>query len=216
MSGSTYREGGVEYDAVVTPSAQGCEDCAFRLDDGCEERPCTPSERSDKQHVNFVKRAQPGIKGTTLDQIIHDELPNKTIYVIGSLRNERIPEVAAKLRAAGYDVFDDWYSAGPEADDYWKKYEEARGHDYYQALEGYAAQHVFAFDRSHLDRCGAAVLVLPAGRSGHLELGYVAGKGKPTFILHDNPDRWDVMYAFATAVVPDTESLLKSIGEHCV
>lgn len=129
-------------------------------------------------------------------------------YLIGSLRNPEIPAIATKLRAHGIDVFDDWYAAGPEADDYWKTYEQGRGHDYAEALDGYAARHVFGFDKHHLDACDAAVLALPAGRSGHLELGYVIGQGKPGFILHDDPDRWDVMYLFADAVVTSVEELL--------
>jgi hypothetical protein len=47
------------------------------------------------------------------------------IYLIGSLRNPKIIETALKIRAAGHEVFDDWISAGPEADDYWQKYEQA-------------------------------------------------------------------------------------------
>jgi len=39
------------------------------------------------------------------------------------------------------------------------------------------------------------VLMLPAGRSGHLELGQIMGDRKPGFILLDEDyDRWDVMY----------------------
>ena len=131
------------------------------------------------------------------------------IYLIGSLRNPKIPALAAKLRAAGYEVFDDWFAAGPEADDYWRDYEQGRGHSLSQALVGHAAQHVFQFDKYHLDRCDAAVLVLPAGRSGHLELGYVIGSGKKGYIIIDGePERFDVMYAFATAVVSSVEELI--------
>lgn len=138
-----------------------------------------------------------------------------SIYLIGSLRNPKVPEVAAKLRAAGHDVFDDWFAAGPEADDYWKKYEQERGHNYKQALAGYAANHVYNFDKHHIDRCDIAVLMLPAGKSGHLELGYAVGSGKKGFILFDEEmpaDRWDVMYLFATGVFFDAESLIKELS----
>ena len=121
------------------------------------------------------------------------------IYVIGSLRGPRVPEVANQLRAAGHEVFDDWYAAGPEADDYWQKYEENKGHNYREALDGYSARDVYNFDKSHLDRNDIAVLVLPAGKSGHLELGYMIGSGKQGFILFDDDVencRWDVMYQF--------------------
>lgn len=134
----------------------------------------------------------------------------KSIYVIGSLRNDDIPATASELRSLGIDVFDDWYAAGPEADDYWKKYEQEKGLTYQEALKGYAAKHVFEFDKHHLDRCDAALLVLPAGKSGHLELGYVAGSGKPTFILLDEEDvRWDVMYQFATKIFLNKDEMLE-------
>lgn len=133
-----------------------------------------------------------------------------SIYVIGSLRNEAIPEVADSLRGVISDVFDDWFAAGPEADDYWKKYEKLRGRNYQDALKGYAANHVFSFDKSHLDRCDAAVLVLPAGKSGHLELGYAIGSGKRCFILLDEEDiRWDVMYQFAERVFNNKEEMIE-------
>lgn len=119
------------------------------------------------------------------------------LYVIGSLRNPQIPIIGNRLRELGIEAFDDWHGAGPEADDKWKEYEQLRGRSYREALKGYAAQHVFNFDRTHLDRADAALLVLPAGRSGHLELGYAVGKGKRGYVLLDTPDRWDVMYSFA-------------------
>lgn len=126
------------------------------------------------------------------------------IYLIGSLRNPKVPKLAQILRGQGYEVFDDWYAAGPEADDHWQAYEKSRGHSLVAALDGYAAYHVFHYDKFHLERADAAVLVLPAGKSSHLELGYVIGLGKPGFILLDGePDRYDVMYRFATGVAAD-------------
>lgn len=119
------------------------------------------------------------------------------LYLIGSLRNPRIPEIGQKIRQLGHEVFDDWFAGGPIADDSWRDYEKARGHTYAEALNGYAASHVFEFDKYHLDRCDGALLVLPAGRSGHLELGYMAGKDKKVYVLLDDPERWDVMYQFA-------------------
>jgi nucleoside 2-deoxyribosyltransferase len=137
-----------------------------------------------------------------------------SIYLIGSLRNPEVPELASFLRRDGYDVFDDWYAAGPEADDYWQKYETARGHTYREALDGYAARHVFEFDKWHLDRCGIGVLLMPAGKSGHLELGYLAGQGKPVFVLFNEiPARYDVMYRFAKAVCTSKTELLEALHD---
>jgi hypothetical protein len=119
------------------------------------------------------------------------------MYLVGSLRNPEVPIVGNILREIGWDVFDDWHGAGHEADDKWKEYEHTRGRSYADALRGHAAKHIFQFDKTHLDRCDAGLLVYPAGRSGHLELGYMTGKGKPTYFLIDKPDRWDVMVQFA-------------------
>ena len=136
----------------------------------------------------------------------------KSIYLIGSLRNENVPIVGQSIRAAGFEVFDEWYSAGKIADDSFKEYFQARGISYPEALKSYAARHIFNFDKRHLDRCDSAVLVAPAGRSGHLELGYCVGRGKPTYVLMDNEsDRWDLMLQFANAVVFSVEELVEAI-----
>jgi hypothetical protein len=136
----------------------------------------------------------------------------KSIYLIGSLRNPVVPEIGRTLRAAGYDAFDDWYAAGNRADDHWQEYENARGHTYKQAMRGWAAQHVFEFDKFHLDRCDIGVLIMPAGKSGHLELGYLAGQGKPTFVLFDKePERFDQMYQFAWDAFFSVDDLLRAL-----
>ena len=130
-------------------------------------------------------------------------------YLIGSLRNPRVPVLAQAVRALGYEVFDDWYAAGPEADDYWQKYEKARGHSYLHALEGHAAKHVFDYDKSHLDTAEGGILLAPAGRSSYLELGYLLGQGKPGYIvLPPDNERWDVMVKFATEVFESEDELL--------
>jgi len=140
--------------------------------------------------------------------------PVRSIYVIGSLRNPRVPEVANQLRDTGHDVFDDWWAASEDADDWWQKYEKARGRDFISALNGWAASHVYKYDRFHLERADAGVLVLPAGKSGHLELGFLMGRGKPGFILLDGePDRFDVMYKFARGVYKTTTELIEGIDK---
>lgn len=136
------------------------------------------------------------------------------IYLIGSLRNPEISNIANRLReATGEEIFDDWYAAGPEADDYWRDYERGRGRTFSEALQGLAARNVFAFDRTNLERADAVVLALPAGKSGHLELGWALGRGKKGYILLDNdPERFDVMYQFATGVFDNLEKLIDELN----
>lgn len=141
-------------------------------------------------------------------------MSTKEYYLIGSLRNEKIPEISNTLRKFGVKVFDDWYAAGPIADDSWQSYEKGRGTSYPQALKNYAARHVFSFDHYHLNRVEGGILVLPAGKSGHLELGYLAGLGKPTYVLFDKePERWDVMYQFADEVFFNLEDLISHLKQ---
>lgn len=129
-----------------------------------------------------------------------------TIYLIGSLRNPNIPIVANHLRAEAHDVYDEWYCTSEDADDWWRDYEIARGRTFLQALYGWHAKQVREMDKRHLDRATCGVLVMPAGKSGHLELGYLLGQGKPGYILLDKqPERFDVMLGFAKVVnnLPD-------------
>ena len=138
----------------------------------------------------------------------------KSIYIIGALKNRAIMELANELRTAGFDAFDDWLTPGPEADSFLLEYEKKRGRNYKEALKGHAAQHCFTFDKKHIDRCAMAVMVMPAGKSGHLELGYVIGQGKKGYILFDQePDRMDIMYNFATDIFFSREELIQRLKE---
>lgn len=137
-----------------------------------------------------------------------------TIFLSGSLRNPDVPHVGNELRQAGYDVFDDWHAGGTFADDEWMKYERIRGRTYKEALAGYNAKHIFDYDLEHLNRADVGVLLMPAGKSAHLELGYMLwARQKPGYILclTDEPDRWDIMVQFATAVCFSVEELLEEL-----
>src|ERR1700731_2077520 len=123
----------------------------------------------------------------------------KSFYVIGSLRNPEIAPFANKLQAEGYDAFWDWETTRPDVDDFLRDFAKARGLNYKQTLQTYAARQIYEFDKKHLDRTDAAVVLMPAGKSAHLEAGYTIGKGKPCFIVFDQePERVDVMYGFLT------------------
>jgi nucleoside 2-deoxyribosyltransferase len=136
----------------------------------------------------------------------------KVIYIIGSLKNEKIPHIAKEIRELGFEVFDDWFSPGPEADDFWRNFEKVRGSTYKQALNNWSAKHIFEFDKYHIDRADIGIMIMPAGKSGHLELGYMIGQGKPAYILFDQePERWDIMTKFANDVFFNNEELKEEL-----
>jgi hypothetical protein len=132
----------------------------------------------------------------------------KCIYLIGSLRNPEIPHIGQRIRGLGFEVADYWFSAGAIADDAWRDYSRVKGLNYKEALSSYEARHVFEFDKYHIDRADLGVLVMPAGRSGHLEAGYLIGRSKPVFALFDKePERFDVMLQFCTDIFFKEEDL---------
>jgi len=137
-----------------------------------------------------------------------------SIYLIGALKNElRIPEIGNSLRTEGYDVMDEWITPGEHADENWQRYEKIRGRNYKEALKGRAATNIFMFDRSYIDVFDVAILIMPCGKSGFLELGYAKGRSKKTFIFLDgkDPERYDIMPNFADKICLTLEELIQEL-----
>lgn len=109
------------------------------------------------------------------------------IYVASSWRNARHPSVVETLRAAGHEVYD--FRNPPNRSGFaWRQVsEKAPGDwtpaDWVTALEHPVAIAGFDADMGALRWCDVCVLVLPCGRSAHLELGWATGAGKRTFVL---------------------------------
>lgn len=135
------------------------------------------------------------------------------IYLTGALKNPRIPDIGNALRARGFDVMDEWFTPGEFADTNWQAYEKKRGRSYIEALKGRAATNIFLFDCSYLDHSDVVVLVMPAGKSAMLELGYAVGRGKRTYILLDgqDPERYDIMPNLVDGVCPTLDDLIKEL-----
>lgn len=134
------------------------------------------------------------------------------IFISGSLNNPRVPLLGNRLRAEGFNPFDDWYGAGKNADRTWKEYEEIRGRPYIEALYGRASTNIYEFDLKQMEETDVAILLLPAGRSAHLEFGYMRGLGRPGFILLQGPAPvWDLMYRIATGVFEEENDLIEAL-----
>lgn len=115
------------------------------------------------------------------------------IYLASSWRNKSYPSVLAALRAVGHHVYD------------WRESVEVT--DF-----GLEAHEAFERDMRFLVAADAVVLLLPAGRSAHLEAGYAAALEKPLLIVDPAYDMTEVMYLMASAYVKDTESLIKELA----
>jgi len=136
----------------------------------------------------------------------------RRIYVASSWKNPLQPEIVAALRAAGHHVYDfrnprpgDHGFHWSEIDPYYRSWTPA---DYRRALAHPLAQASFESDSAAIDWADLCVLVLPCGRSAHLEAGYCVGAGKPLFILMLENQERELMYKFATAICLDVDDLL--------
>lgn len=136
------------------------------------------------------------------------------VYLGGSLRNRAdILRVSLALRSHGFNVFNDWLSSGEHTDDKWRELEQAQGRTFAEALKGPYAKNVFEFDLFWLGQAAAFVLVLPAGKSAHMELVHmVKGERKPAYVLmEEEPERWDIMLQWATALCTSIEELVEHL-----
>jgi hypothetical protein len=56
------------------------------------------------------------------------------------------------------------------------------------------------------------VLVLPCGKSAHLELGWAVGRGKRTAVLLDDPAEPELMYLMVDKLATNMMDLLDWLG----
>jgi hypothetical protein len=138
------------------------------------------------------------------------------IYVASSWRNAHQPAVVAALRAAGHEVYDfrnprpgDRGFAWAAIDSAWQSWSPEA---FIDALEHPVARAGFKNDMDALHACDACVLVLPCGRSAHLELGQAAGAGKRTVALMLAPDEPELMYRMLDCVCTSVDEVLVALA----
>jgi hypothetical protein len=146
------------------------------------------------------------------------------VYVASSWRNPMQPAVIHTLRAAGIDCYD---FRNPEAGTGFS-WQEVKPHDepgirgkgsdwesvndylamvnHPRAIEGYDA------DFAAMEKADTFVMVLPCGKSAHLELGWAIGAGKRTAILLEDPVEPELMYRGADFLARDLFELLGWLG----
>lgn len=134
------------------------------------------------------------------------------IYVASSWKNAAtLPDIAGLLRAAGHEVF---LFCEREAGHFVFNAGDWKGEDLSsmtakQAFHHEAFRAAYASDKAGLDWADTVVLVLPAGKSTHLEAGYGAGQGKDVFVYGAPvPGEYDAMYGFARAICETCDELL--------
>ena len=137
------------------------------------------------------------------------------IYVASSWRNLAQPGIVTMLRASGHEVYD--FKNPPhgrggfawsEIDPNWQKWTAA---EYRAALTTEIAEAGYRSDMDAMEWADACVLVLPCGRSAHLEAGWFAGQGKPVHVLTRDGEEPELMAKMCTTICISFSELMDAI-----
>lgn len=142
------------------------------------------------------------------------------VYVASSWRCHMQIAVVVALRSAGIAHYDfrnppggtgfSWKEVMPSFDinnQLVPEDEYLAGLNHPRAIEGFDA------DFDAMDKADTFVLVLPCGRSAHLELGWAVGADKHTAILLDGPNVTpELMYRMVDYIAPSLFDLLGWLG----
>lgn len=138
------------------------------------------------------------------------------IYLASSWRNEQQPALVSTLREWGHKVYD-FKNPAPgqegfswrEIDPNWQRWTAA---EYAAALKTPIACHGYTFDMRAMEWADTCVLLLPCGRSAHLEMGWFAGRGKRTIVMTRDGEEPELMALMCNHIVwtlNDLEAALK-------
>ncbi len=137
------------------------------------------------------------------------------IYVASSWRNDKQFGVVGFLRRAGHEVYDFRNPKPGNSGFHWSdidpKWQSWEPYQFKEALNHPIAEQGFNLDWEAMAWADVGVLVMPCGRSAHLEAGYFVGAKKPLFILLSDGEP-ELMYKMSTGVCLSLSELLFEIG----
>lgn len=132
------------------------------------------------------------------------------VYVASSWRCPRQQEVVAALRAQGHDVFD--FREHPVPCPPWGEMGYGptwTADESLAALSDPRANVVYSRDMTALVEADTTVLVMPCGRSAHLELGFARGAGQRTAVLLADGFEPEIMQMMADFITGDLGALVR-------
>lgn len=139
----------------------------------------------------------------------------RRIYLASSWRNQQQPTLVNELRKRGHAVYDfrnppfktgfAWRDLDPN----WQKWtaEEYRTN----LLTNSTASHGYLSDLRAMEWADTCVLLLPCGRSAHLEAGWFAGRGKRLIILTQDGEEPELMALMANVICISAEELYQAL-----
>lgn len=139
------------------------------------------------------------------------------IYVASSWRNTFQPGIVEQLREAGHEVYDfrnpphsdsgfSWRQIDPD----WQGWSAKK---YRELLTTHPiASHGFVSDLRGMQWADTCVLVLPCGRSAHLEAGWFCGQGKRCLILTRDGEEPELMALLATDICVSMDEVISKLA----
>lgn len=139
------------------------------------------------------------------------------IYVASSWRNIDQPNVVIALRNHGHEVYDfrnppngvpgfAWSEIDPD----WQAWSARRYRDLLTTHP--IAARGFLSDLRGMQWADTCVLLLPCGRSAHLEAGWFAGQGKRCIVLTRDGEEPELMALLATDICISLDEVLDVLG----
>lgn len=137
------------------------------------------------------------------------------IYVASSWRNPFQPNVVKTLREAGFDVFD---FRNPPSDGHGFRWSELSENymdwsfaEYKKQMGHPLAVKQFENDFEAMRACDACVLVLPCGKSAHMEAGWFSGCGKKVLVYMPEKQEPELMYRLFTGVYETIDEVIAEL-----
>jgi len=133
------------------------------------------------------------------------------IYIASSWKNQKLVlALAEKLESEGFEVDAFCRATDKRYSFHWSEFVddeiELLKYDAFSFINDPKVQRAFREDKKWLDWADTVVMLLPCGKSSHLEAGYAKGCGKYLYIYGYFPKgEFDVMYGFADGLFRDSQ-----------
>ena len=136
------------------------------------------------------------------------------IYVASSWKNPFHNAMVEDLMFAGYEVYN--YRNQPESfqwADISPRWQVWSNHDVRSVLEhNEKVELAFEKDKWMMDNADVCILLLPSGRSSHMEAGYMVGKGKNLIIAMFENERPDTLYKLAYRICVTKQEIFEALN----
>lgn len=138
------------------------------------------------------------------------------IYLASSWRNTYQPKMVEVLRAEGHQVYDFRNPpcgfpgfAWSQIASHWKNW---TADEYRTAIQSHPlAARGYVSDMRGMEWADTCLLLLPCGRSAHLEAGWFAGRGKRLIILTQDGEEPELMALMANHICVNLEEVLTEL-----